>query len=64
MTGMNMKEIVSSWRGPWTFVLVTHGFTIRPLIGIILGQAETAVLSVPSKPSCISGVLARPTSRR
>jgi broad specificity phosphatase PhoE len=39
-----LKEIVSSWRGPGTLVLVTHGFTIRPLIGIILDQAETAVL--------------------
>jgi phosphohistidine phosphatase SixA len=39
-----LKEIVSGWRGPGTLVLVTHGFTIRPLIGIILDQAETAVL--------------------
>jgi broad specificity phosphatase PhoE len=39
-----LKEIVSSWRGPGTLVLVTHGFTIRPLIGLILNQAETAVL--------------------
>jgi hypothetical protein len=35
---------VSNWRGPGTLVLVTHGFTIQPLIGIILNQAETAVL--------------------
>ena len=40
----DLKEIVSSWRGPGTLVLVTHGFTTRPLIGIILDQAETAVL--------------------
>ncbi len=39
-----LKDIVSGWRGPGTLVLVTHGFTIRPLIGIILDQAETAVL--------------------
>ena len=35
---------MSSWRGPGTLVLVTHGFSIQPLIGIILDQAETAVL--------------------
>jgi broad specificity phosphatase PhoE len=39
-----LKEIVSNWRGPGTLVLVTHGFSIQPLIGIILDQAETAVL--------------------
>ena len=39
-----LKEIVSSWRGPGTLVVVTHGFTIQPLIGIILDQAETALL--------------------
>jgi len=39
-----LKEIVSNWRGPGTLVLMTHGFTIRPLIGIIPDQAETVVL--------------------
>src|SRR2546425_12086319 len=39
-----LKEIVSNWRGPGTLVLVTHGFTLRPLIGIIPDQAETVVL--------------------
>ena len=39
-----LKEIVANWRGPGTLVLVTHGFTIRPLIGIIPDQAETVVL--------------------
>ncbi|MGH7304716.1 MAG: histidine phosphatase family protein [Candidatus Rokuibacteriota bacterium] len=39
-----LKEIVSNWRGPGTLVLMTHGFTIRPLIGIITDQAETVVL--------------------
>ena len=39
-----LKEIVSNWRGPGTLVLVTHGFTIRPLIGTIPDQAETVVL--------------------
>jgi phosphohistidine phosphatase SixA len=39
-----LKEIISSWRGPGTLVLVTHGFTIEPLIGVIPEQAETVVL--------------------
>jgi broad specificity phosphatase PhoE len=40
-----LKEMVGTWRGPGTLVLVTHGFTIRPLIGIIPDQAEVVVLS-------------------
>jgi phosphohistidine phosphatase SixA len=43
-----LKEIVSNWRGPGTLVLVTHGFTIRPLIGMIPEQAETVVLRPPT----------------
>ena len=39
-----LKEIVSSWRGLGTLVLVTHGFTIEALIGMIPEQAETIVL--------------------
>ena len=39
-----LREIVSTWRGPGTLVLVTHGLTIRALIGIIPDQAETVVL--------------------
>src|SRR5262245_36996580 len=39
-----LKEIVSNWRGPGTLVLVTHGFTIEPLVGTIPQQAETLVL--------------------
>jgi len=39
-----LKEMVGNWRGPGTLVLVTHGFTIRPLIGIIPNQAEVVVL--------------------
>jgi broad specificity phosphatase PhoE len=37
-----LNEIVSGWRG--TLVLVSHGFTIRPLIGFIPEQAEVVVL--------------------
>jgi len=39
-----LKEIVSTWRGPGTLVLVSHGFTIEPLIGTIPDQAEVVVL--------------------
>jgi phosphohistidine phosphatase SixA len=39
-----LKEIVSSWRGPGTLVLVSHGFTIEPLTGIMPDQAEVVVL--------------------
>ena len=43
--------MVSSWRGPGTLVLVTHGLTVRSIIGIVPGQAETVVL----KPRPASG---------
>jgi phosphohistidine phosphatase SixA len=39
-----LKEIVAAWRGPGALVLVTHGFTIGPLTGATLAQAETIVL--------------------
>ena len=39
-----LKEIVSTWSGPGTLVLVSHGFTIEPLIGTIPDQAEIVVL--------------------
>jgi broad specificity phosphatase PhoE len=39
-----LKEMVAAWRGPGTLVLVTHGLTVRAMVGIVPGQAETAVL--------------------
>ena len=39
-----LKEMVASWRGPGTLVLVTHGLTVRAMIGIVPSQAETVVL--------------------
>lgn len=39
-----LKEIVSTWRGPGTLVLVSHGYTIEALIGSIPLQAEVVVL--------------------
>jgi len=39
-----LRQIVSSWRGPGTLVLVTHALTVQALVGILPGQAETVVL--------------------
>ena len=39
-----LKEMVSTWRGPGTLVLVTHALTVRPLIGILPNQGEIVVL--------------------
>ena len=41
---LELKEMVSAWRGPGTLVLVTHALTVGPLIGILPSQAETVVL--------------------
>ena len=41
---LELKEIVSAWRGPGTLVLVTHALTVRPLVGFLPNQAETVVL--------------------
>jgi phosphohistidine phosphatase SixA len=39
-----LKQMVSSWRGPGTLVVVTHALTVQALVGILPGQAETVVL--------------------
>ncbi len=44
---LELKELVSTWRGPGTLALVTHGLTIRALIGIVPAQAEVVVVSGP-----------------
>ena len=41
---LELQEVVSAWRGPGTLVLVTHAYTVGPLIGILPSQAETVVL--------------------
>ena len=41
---VGLEEMVSSWRGPGTLVLVTHGLTVGRLTGFTLEQAETLVL--------------------
>jgi broad specificity phosphatase PhoE len=40
-----LKDMVSTWRGPGTLVLVTHGLTIQPLVGFVPEQAEVVVLA-------------------
>jgi len=48
---LELKEMVSSWRGPGTLVLVTHALTVRPLTGFLPAQAETVVLQpAPANP--------------
>ena len=39
-----LEQMVSSWQGPGTLVLVTHGLTVGRLTGLTLEQAETVVL--------------------
>jgi creatinine amidohydrolase len=48
-----LKEMISSWRGPGTLVLLTHGFTIQALFGFIPASAETIV--VKPRPAASAG---------
>jgi phosphohistidine phosphatase SixA len=48
---LELKEMVSAWRGPGTLVLVTHALTVGPLVGFLPNQGETVVL----KPGPASG---------
>ena len=41
---LELKNIVSAWRGPGTLVLVTHALTVRPVAGYLPNQAEIVVL--------------------
>ena len=50
---LELKEIISSWRGPGTLVLVTHGFTVQALFGFIPSSAE--VLVVKPRPGSNAG---------
>jgi broad specificity phosphatase PhoE len=49
-----LKEIVAAWRGPGTLVLVTHGLTVRALLGFLPVQGETVVLK-PASGSAAGG---------
>ena len=53
-----LEEMVSSWRGPGTLVLVTHGLTVGRVTGFTLQQAETLVLQ-PIKEKVPAGQLPR-----
>jgi phosphohistidine phosphatase SixA len=46
-----LKEMVSSWKGPGTLVLVSHGEAIKPLVGLMPMQSEIVVLKpAPGSP--------------
>jgi len=47
-----LQDMIASWRGRGTLVLVTHGQTAQALLGIKLDQGETVVLKpVRASPS-------------
>jgi phosphohistidine phosphatase SixA len=50
---VELKEIVSAWRGPGTLVLVTHAFTVRALMGFLPIQGEMVVLKPASGTSAV-----------
>lgn len=39
-----LRQMLASWRGPNTLVVVTHALTVQALVGIMPGQAETVVV--------------------
>jgi len=51
-----LQELVSTWRGPGTLVLVTHAFTVRALLGFLPIQGETVILK-PAPGSATGGSL-------
>jgi creatinine amidohydrolase/Fe(II)-dependent formamide hydrolase-like protein/phosphohistidine phosphatase SixA len=51
-----LKEMIATWGGPGTLVLVTHGFAIEALFGFIPASAETLVVK-PQKGSNAGGDL-------
>jgi phosphohistidine phosphatase SixA len=54
---LQLKEMVSGWRGPGTLVLVTHAFTVRALLGFLPIQGETVVLKPGSGSSAGAGLV-------
>ena len=56
---LELQAIVSGWRGPGTLVLVTHGFTISPLLRTYLEQAETLVLKPGGGSGAVADVVGR-----
>src|SRR5262245_26002862 len=53
---LELKEMVSAWRGPGTLVLVTHALAVRALLGFLPLQGETVVLK-PGSGSAAGGDL-------
>jgi len=53
---LELKEMVSAWRGPGTLVLVTHALTVRALLGFLPIQGETVVFK-PGSGSAAGGDL-------
>ena len=53
---LELKEIVSTWRGPGTLVLVTHGLAVRPMrVPTDAGRdggAQANAREWPRRPSC------------
>jgi phosphohistidine phosphatase SixA len=39
-----LKDMIATWQGPGTLVLITHALTVGPLAGFLPDQAETVVL--------------------
>ena len=54
-----LKTIVSGWRGPGTLVLVTHGFTVDPLLPTHIEQAETLVLKPGGRGGVVADIVGR-----
>jgi phosphohistidine phosphatase SixA len=51
---LELKALISAWRGPGTLLLVTHAFTVRALLGFLPIQGETVVLK-PGSGSAAGG---------
>src|SRR5262245_17922068 len=47
-----LQELIATWRGSGTLVLVTHAFTVRALLGFLPIQGETVVVRpAPGSPT-------------
>jgi broad specificity phosphatase PhoE len=53
-----LEQMISTWRGPGTLVLVSHGIAIAGLTGVTLQQAETLVIQ-PTEEKRPAGYLLR-----
>lgn len=61
---VELKEMVSAWRGPGNLVLVTHALTVRPLVGFLPSQGETVVLRPGSGSRAGADLVGRITAAR